>query len=78
MRSNYFSKLQKYIKNVYHIERSISKLSDGRKNPKYKTAQVITPLLLGFMLRIKSMNELKLMLYENQFKNVFSRSITIP
>jgi hypothetical protein len=68
----------KYIKNVYNIERGISRLSDGRKNPKYQTAQIITPLLLGFMLRIKSMNELKLMLYENEFRNVFSRNISLP
>lgn len=66
------------MKNVYHIETQINKLSDGRKNPKYKTAQTITPLLMGFMLRIKSMNELKLMLYENEFRNVFSRNIMLP
>ena len=78
MRSNYFGMLMKYMKNVYHIERGINKLSDGRKYPKYKTAQVIAPLLLGFMLRIKSMNELKLILYENEFKNVFSRNISLP
>jgi hypothetical protein len=68
----------KYMKNVYNIERHINKLSDGRKSPKYKTAQVIAPLLLGFMLRIKSMNELKLILYENEFKNVFSRRTELP
>ena len=62
MRYNYFAKLVKYMKNVYNIERHINKLSDGRKNPKYKTAEIITPLLLGFMLRIKSMNELNYMI----------------
>ena len=30
------------------------------------------------MFRIKSMNELKLMLYENEFRNVFSRNIELP
>jgi hypothetical protein len=44
MRTNYFTKLIKYMKNVYHIERGNDKLSDGRKNPKYKTAQVIIPI----------------------------------
>ena len=57
MRKNYFVNLMKYIKNVYNIKRGINKLSDRRKNPKYKTAQIILPLLIGFMLRIKSMNE---------------------
>jgi hypothetical protein len=66
------------MKNIYHIEHGISKLSDGRKNPKYKTSQVIIPLLLGFMLQIKSMNELKLMLYENEFRDVFPRNISLP
>ena len=75
MRNNYFLKLLKYMKNVYYIERGINKLSDGRKYPKYKTAQVIASLLIGFMLRIKSMNELKLMLYEKEFRNVNSRNI---
>ena len=72
MRKNYFAKLINYMKNVYHIDKGISKLKDGRVNPKYKTGQVILPLLLGFMLRIESMNELKFMLKENEFINVFS------
>lgn len=66
------------MKNVYYIEQGINKLSDGRKQPKYKTAQVILPLLLGFMLRIKSLNELKYMLYENEFRNVFPKGIELP
>ena len=40
MRKNYFyyfSKLVKYMKNVYHIERGLNKLSDGRVNPTYST-----------------------------------------
>ena len=78
MDKNYFAKLLKYIKNVYHIERSIEKLRDTRVNPKYKTAQIFIPLLLGFMLRIKSMNELKFMLFENEFKNAISRNIELP
>jgi UDP-N-acetylglucosamine enolpyruvyl transferase len=28
MRKNYFAKLVKYIKNVYHIERGLNKLSE--------------------------------------------------
>ena len=81
MRNNYFAKLIKYMKNVYHIDRSIEKLEDGRKNPKYKTAQVITPLLISFMLRIKSMNELKYLLMFNsrsQPPNLTSLSFKSP
>ena len=57
MRKNYFAKLVRYMKNVYHIDRFINKLKDGRVNPKYKTGQVIMPLFLGLLFRIKSMNE---------------------
>ena len=78
MRKNYFAKLVKYMKNVYHIEHTINRLRDGRVNPKYKTSQVILPLFLGFLLRIQSMNELKYMLKENEFINVFSRGTKLP
>ncbi|WP_199241844.1 hypothetical protein [Desulfosporosinus sp. Sb-LF] len=43
------------MKNVYQIDRGLSKLSDGRVNPTYGTGQVILPVLLGFLLRIKSL-----------------------
>jgi len=78
MRKNYFVKLIKYMKNVYNIEHGINKLTDSRVNPKYKTSQVVFPLLLGFMLRIQSLNELKFMQKENEFKNIFSNRITKP
>jgi len=78
MRKNYFVKLINYMKNVYHIENGINKLTDGRVSPKYKTPQVIMPLLLGFMIRIESMNELKFRLKENEFIHVFSRGTKLP
>lgn len=78
MRKNYFVKLVNYMKNVYHIDQGINKLKDGGVNPKYKTRQVILPLLLGFLLRIKSMNELKFMLWENEIVNIFTRGMKLP
>ncbi len=78
MRKNYFEKLIKYMKNVYHIENGIKKLRDGRVNPKYKTSSVILPVLLGFLLRIQSLNELKFLLKENEFRNVFPKKTTQP
>lgn len=41
MRKNYFAKIVNYTKKVFNIEKSINKLSDGRKNPRFKTNQVI-------------------------------------
>ena len=78
MRKNYFAKLVKYMKNVYHIENGLNKLSDGRVNPTYKTAQVITLVLLGFLLRIKSFNELNLMIKNNEFRELFRRGTQLP
>ena len=60
----------KYIKKVYNIDKQINTLTDGRINPSYKTGQVMLPVLLGFLLRIKSLNELNCMLKENEFKKL--------
>ena len=66
------------MKNVYHIENGLNKLSDGRVNPTYNTAQVITLVLLGFLLRIKSFNELNLMIKNNEFSKLFPRGTRLP
>ena len=71
MTRNYFVKLVKYMKNVYHIDRGFNKLTDARVNPTYETSRVILPVLFGFLLRIKSFNELNCMIKENEFKKVF-------
>ena len=78
MRKNYFAKLVKYMKNVYHIEHGFNKLADKRVNPKYKTEQIIMIVLLGFLLRIKSFNELNLMIKENEFRKLFPRGTQLP
>jgi len=54
MRQNYFVKLIRYMRNVYHVDLGLNKLSDGRVNPTYSTGQVILPVLFVFLLRIKS------------------------
>ncbi|NRT91281.1 hypothetical protein [Clostridium beijerinckii] len=71
MRKNYFAKLVKYMKNVYHIENGINKLTDLRVNPTYDTAQIIKLVLLFFLLRIKSFNELNLMIKIMNSENYF-------
>ena len=73
MRKNYFAKLVKYMKNVYRIDNLFSQLEDARFHPKYKTGHALMPLLLGFVLRIKSINQLKFMIKENEFAKAFSR-----
>jgi hypothetical protein len=78
MRKNYFAKLVNYMKNVYHIERGLNKLSDGRVNPTYSTGQVILPVLLGFLLRMKSFNELNFMIKNHEFSKLFPRGTKLP
>jgi len=78
MRKNHFAKLVTYMKNVYHLDRGLNKLSDGRVNPTYSTAQVILPVLLGFLLRIKSFNELNLMIKNNEFSKLVPRGTKLP
>jgi hypothetical protein len=78
MRKNYFAKLVNYMKNVYHVDRGLNKLSDGRVNPTYSTGQAIMPVLFGFLLRIKSFNELSLMIKNHEFSQLFPRGTKLP
>lgn len=78
MRRNYFAKLINYIKNVYHIDESFNKYKDGRVNPQYKTKHVLLPLLFGLLLRIESLNKLKYLLKDNEFKNLFPKGTQMP
>ncbi len=78
MRKNYFPKIIKHTKDVYNIDRSLKRITDGRINPTYKTHQVILPELLGFILRIRSSNELNNMIAAEEFKNILKRGMKSP
>jgi len=75
LRKNYFARLVKY---TYHIERGFNKLTDGRVNPTYSTGQVIFPVFFGLLLRIKSFNELSLMIKNHEFSQLFPRGTKLP
>ena len=66
------------MRNVYHVDRGLNKLSDGRTKPTYSTGQVILPVLFGFLLRIKSFNELNFMIKNNEFSKLFPRGTKLP
>lgn len=70
MKENYFTKLIKYINNVYHIDKQIEHVTDERNNPTYKTAQIISLVLIGFLLRIKRFAQLNLMIKAGEFNNI--------
>ena len=76
--SNHLKKFIKYSKKVYKIEDSLKKLEDTRRNPSYSTAEVVTPVLLGFIMRIQSFNELKYRLKSNDFQPVINRKMKSP
>ncbi|WP_088185768.1 hypothetical protein [Desulfosporosinus sp. FKA] len=78
MRKNYIVKLVNYMKNVYQIDRGLNKLSDRRVNPTYSTGQVILPVFFGFLLRIKSFNELNFMIKNHEFSKLFPRGTKLP
>ncbi len=78
LRKNYFAKIVKYIKNVYNIEKSLSRPTDRRKNPTYKTHQAILPVLIGFILRVRSFNELNNMIKGKEFNKVLSKGMRLP
>jgi len=77
-RDNYFVKLVKYIKNVYHIDKNIKHATDKRVNPTYKTSQIISLVLMGFLLRIQSFNELKCMIKSGEFDSLVIKNDKIP
>ena len=66
------------MKNVYHLEHGLNKMYDGRVNPTYSTGQVILPVLFGFLLRIKSFNELNFMIKNHEFNQLFPRGTKLP
>ncbi|MHC1747329.1 MAG: transposase [Cellulosilyticaceae bacterium] len=78
MTKNYLKKFIKYIKKVYRIEDALKALTDGRKNAKYTTAESVLPVLLGFIMRIQSFNELKYKIRSNDFKNIVSKRMKLP
>ena len=78
MNRNYLKKFIRYAKKVYHIENLLKSLADARKNITYTTGEAILPVLIGFLLRIQSFNELKYRLKSGDFNNIISRKMKLP
>ncbi len=78
MRNNYFRKLIKYMKNVYKIDDGLRSLTDGRTSPTYQTGHVVSLTLFGFLLRIRSFNELSSMKKGNEFQKLYQRGCKFP
>ena len=78
MKRNYFEKLVKYIKNVYKIDEGLRSLTDCRLNPTYQTGHVVSLALFGFLLRIKSFNELNNLIKDKEFEKLYLRRCKMP
>ncbi|HHX61044.1 MAG TPA: hypothetical protein GX707_10090, partial [Epulopiscium sp.] len=78
MRKGYLRKLLAYMKKVFKIEDKLGKLKDSRVNPTYSTSEGILPVLLGFLVRIQSFNELKYKLKSKDFNKIISRKVKLP
>ena len=70
--------MMKYVKNVYHIDRQIERIADNRLNPSYKTSQIISLVLVGFLLRIRSFNQLNYLIKSGEFNNIYAYEDRIP
>ena len=78
LRENYFIKMMRYVKNVYHIDRQIEHITDNRLNPTYKTPQIISLVLVGFLLRIRSFNQLNFLIKAGEFNSIYAYEDRIP
>ena len=64
----YLRSLLQYLSSVYDIGGKIHKLRDNRNNPKILTTSIVLTLLIGFMLKIRSFNQLDDWLEHNDFR----------
>lgn len=78
MKRGCLKKLIGYMKKVYNIENGLMRLTDTRVNPTYSTASVILPVLFGFLVRIKSFNELKYRLQSGDFQRLVLSGTKLP
>ena len=78
MSNGYLRNLLHYLSNVYDLGGEIKKLRDNRTNPKITTSAIAFTLLIGFMLKIRSFNQLDDWLEHNDFKRIAPRKMRLP
>ena len=60
------------------MDKQVEHLTDNRLNPTYKTSQIISLVLIGFLLRIQSFNQLNFMVKAGEFNSMYSREDKMP
>jgi hypothetical protein len=78
MQIKYLKKFLGYINNVYNIGGKIKRLKDKRQNRRIPTANIALVVLLGFMLKIRSFNQLDDWLENGDFKNLVPKKTRLP
>jgi hypothetical protein len=78
MTKNYLQKLFHYIDSVYKMGEKIKSLKDERKNKRIKTSAVALVVLVGFMLKIRSFNQLDNWLENKDFNKLVPRKLRLP
>jgi hypothetical protein len=74
----YLKKLLKYISNVYDFSKKIKQLKDERVNAKISTATISFVLFIGFMMKIRSFNQLDDWLEYGDFKKLVPKNMRLP
>jgi len=78
LRENYFIKLMRYVKNVYQMDRQIEQITDSRLKPSYKTSKKNSMILVGFLLRTRSFNQLNYIIKSGEFNNIYAKEDRVP
>jgi len=74
----YLRNLLQYLSSVYNIGEKIKKLSDNITNPKITTSAIAFALLIDFILKIRSFNQLDDWLEHNDFKRIAPQKMRFP
>ena len=78
MSKGFLRNLLQYLSSVYDLGGKIKKLRDNRANPKITTSTIAFTLLIGFMLKIRSFNQLDDWLEHNDFRRIVPRKMRLP
>ena len=78
MSKGYLRSLLQYLSSVYDISGKIKKIKDKRNNPKISTVAVGFAVLIGFMLKMRSFNQLDNWLEHNDFRRIVSAKMNFP
>lgn len=75
MSKSYLKQLLTYINKVYDIGEKINTLKNKRVKSPVKTSTITFVVLFGFMLQIRSFNQLNHWLKKDKFKKVISNAL---